>query len=86
MALIPFIIGAAILLYYYLVQRRYEFSGLTMRCLREWTRPRTFAGPPAPRATPLHSVALRALNAYRKKSEEKSTTLLTTLIGAAAHG
>ena len=34
--------------------------------------------PTASRATPLHSVALRALNAYRKKSDEKSTTLLTT--------
>src|SRR5260221_1993573 len=34
----------------------------------------------------LHSAALRAVNAPLKQIEEKSTTLLTALIGAAAHG
>jgi hypothetical protein len=41
--------------------------------------------PPLPRATPLHSVALRAFSS-NKKLLATPTAILTTLIGAAAHG
>ena len=41
---------------------------------------------PLSRATPLHSVALRAGMSKEQKTDEFLTTLLTTLIGAAAHG
>src|ERR1041385_5574414 len=41
--------------------------------------------PTAARATPLHSLALRAANASVKCLAQQSTTLLTTLIGAPAH-
>src|SRR5260221_13279608 len=50
------------------------------------TRPQKQCIPPLRARLRFASAALRAVNAPLEKTDGKSTTLLTTLIGAAAHG